>query len=110
LLRPIRRVYGVARDSLNGLTDTLRERGTIDWIHTRHEETAALATGAEAHLTGTLAGCSGSAGRAICISSTGYSTRSSGPRNAKKSLTVHRSAPGHIVKTTGDGRRFRREL
>ncbi|MEJ1975909.1 MAG: thiamine pyrophosphate-binding protein [Acetobacteraceae bacterium] len=37
-------------------------RGDIDWIHTRHEETAAFAAGAEAHLTGALAVCAGSCG------------------------------------------------
>jgi pyruvate dehydrogenase (quinone) len=58
----VRRIYGVAGDSLNGVTDALRSNGTIDWIHTRHEETAAFAAGAEAHLTGSLAVCAGSCG------------------------------------------------
>src|SRR5499427_6620322 len=58
----VRRIYGVAGDSLNGITDALRAKGTIAWIHTRHEETAAFAAGAEAHLTGTLAVCAGSCG------------------------------------------------
>jgi pyruvate dehydrogenase (quinone) len=58
----VRRVYGVAGDSLNGITDALRAEGTVEWIHTRHEETAAFAAGAEAHLTGTLAVCAGSCG------------------------------------------------
>src|SRR6516165_5885583 len=48
----VRRIYGVAGDSLNGITDALRSKGTIDWIHTRHEETAAFAAGAEAQLPG----------------------------------------------------------
>ena len=34
----------------------------LDWIHLRHEETAAFAAGAEAHLTGKLAVCAGSCG------------------------------------------------
>jgi pyruvate dehydrogenase (quinone) len=51
----VRRVYGVVGDSLNGLTESMRRRGDIEWIHTRHEETAAFAAGAEAHLTGRLA-------------------------------------------------------
>jgi hypothetical protein len=34
----------------------------LDWIHLRHEETAAFAAGAEAHLTGGLAVCAGSCG------------------------------------------------
>jgi pyruvate dehydrogenase (quinone) len=58
----VRRVYGVVGDSLNGLTDALRRQGRIEWIHVRHEEVAAFAAGAEAHLTGTLAVCAGSCG------------------------------------------------
>jgi pyruvate dehydrogenase (quinone) len=58
----VRRVYGVVGDSLNGITDALRRRGDIEWIHTRHEEAAAFAAGAEAHLTGALAVCAGSCG------------------------------------------------
>ena len=34
----------------------------IDWVHVRHEEAAAFAAGAEAHLTGQLAVCAGSCG------------------------------------------------
>jgi pyruvate dehydrogenase (quinone) len=34
----------------------------MDWIHVRHEEAAAFAAGAEAHLTGKLAVCAGSCG------------------------------------------------
>ncbi|HPU40342.1 MAG TPA: amidase family protein, partial [Microthrixaceae bacterium] len=48
------RIYGVVGDSLNGLTDSLRVKQSIDWIHVRHEETAAFAAGAEAALTGEL--------------------------------------------------------
>jgi len=58
----VRRIYGVVGDSLNGITDALRKRGDIDWIHTRHEEAAAFAASAEAHLTGALAVCAGSCG------------------------------------------------
>jgi pyruvate dehydrogenase (quinone) len=58
----VRRIYGVVGDSLNGITESLRKRGDIEWIHTRHEETAAFAAGAEAHLTGELAVCAGSCG------------------------------------------------
>jgi pyruvate dehydrogenase (quinone) len=58
----VRRVYGVVGDSLNGLTDALRRQGKIDWVHVRHEEVAAFAAGAEAHLTGDLAVCAGSCG------------------------------------------------
>lgn len=58
----IKHVYGVVGDSLNGLTDALRRLGTIEWLHVRHEEGAAFAAGAEAHLTGELAVCAGSCG------------------------------------------------
>jgi pyruvate dehydrogenase (quinone) len=58
----VRRIYGVSGDSLNGITDAIRATGKLDWIHLRHEETAAFAAGAEAHLTGELAVCAGSCG------------------------------------------------
>jgi pyruvate dehydrogenase (quinone) len=58
----VKRVYGVVGDSLNGFTDAMRRRKSIDWIHMRHEEAAAFAAGAEAHLTGNLAVCAGSCG------------------------------------------------
>src|SRR5271166_1339307 len=58
----VRRVYGVSGDSLNGITDSIRARGDVHWVHLRHEETAAFAAGAEAHLTGSLAVCAGSCG------------------------------------------------
>src|SRR3954463_15204496 len=58
----VRRIYGVVGDSLNGITDSIRARKDLDWIHVRHEETAAFAAGAEAHLTGKLAVCAGSCG------------------------------------------------
>jgi len=61
-LAGVQRVYGVAGDSLNGITDSIRKRGAIRWISVRHEETAAFAAGAEAHLTGHLAVCAGSCG------------------------------------------------
>src|SRR6201996_3280327 len=58
----VKRVYGIVGDSLNGLTDSLRRQGKIEWVHVRHEEVAAFAAGAEAHLTGALAVCAGSCG------------------------------------------------
>src|SRR6267143_2128854 len=56
----VRQIYGVSGDSLNGITDSIRAKKQIQWIHVRHEETAAFAAGAEAHLTGRLAVCAGS--------------------------------------------------
>jgi len=58
----IKRIYGVAGDSLNGITDSLRRDKSIEWVHMRHEEAGAFAAGAEAHLTGELAVCAGSCG------------------------------------------------
>jgi pyruvate dehydrogenase (quinone) len=58
----VKRIYGIVGDSLNGLTDAIRRHGKIEWIHVRHEEVAAFAAGAEAHLTGELAVCAGSCG------------------------------------------------
>jgi pyruvate dehydrogenase (quinone) len=58
----VKRIYGVAGDSLNGITDSVRVRKGIEWVGVRHEETAAFAAGAEAALTGKLAVCAGSCG------------------------------------------------
>ncbi|HYZ62601.1 MAG TPA: ubiquinone-dependent pyruvate dehydrogenase [Acetobacteraceae bacterium] len=58
----VKRIYGIVGDSLNGLTDSLRRQGKIEWVHLRNEEVAAFAAGAEAHLTGALAVCAGSCG------------------------------------------------
>jgi pyruvate dehydrogenase (quinone) len=58
----VKRVYGVVGDSLNGLTDVIRKSEQIEWLHVRHEEVAAFAAGAEAHLTGEIAVCAGSCG------------------------------------------------
>jgi hypothetical protein len=41
----VERVYGVAGDSLNGITDAIRRQERMQWIHVRHEETAAFAAG-----------------------------------------------------------------
>jgi pyruvate dehydrogenase (quinone) len=58
----VKRVYGIVGDSLNGFTDAIRQTKEIEWIHMRHEEGAAFAAGAEAHVTGELAVCAGSCG------------------------------------------------
>ncbi|WP_288819403.1 ubiquinone-dependent pyruvate dehydrogenase [uncultured Micrococcus sp.] len=58
----VRRMYGLAGDSLNGVTDALREHGGVEWVPVRHEETAAFAASAESQLTGELAVCAGSCG------------------------------------------------
>jgi len=58
----VRRVYGLPGDSLNGITDAIRQHEEMQWVHVRHEEVAAFAAGAEAHLTGDLTVCAGSCG------------------------------------------------
>ena len=58
----VKRIYGIVGDSLNGLTEALRRRGTIEWVHVRHEEVAAFAAAGEAEMTGSLAVCAGSCG------------------------------------------------
>ena len=58
----VKRIYGLVGDSLNGVTDSIRPRKDLHWMSVRHEETAAFAAGAEAHLTGALAVCAGSCG------------------------------------------------
>src|SRR4029453_13623731 len=58
----VQRFYGVAGDSLNGIPDSIRGRTSLAGSGVRHEETAAFAAGAEAHLTGALSVCVGSCG------------------------------------------------
>jgi pyruvate dehydrogenase (quinone) len=58
----VKRIYGLAGDSLNGITESIRTRQDIAWIPVRNEEAAAFAAGAEAQLTGNLAVCAGSCG------------------------------------------------
>ncbi|KQO56665.1 pyruvate dehydrogenase [Methylobacterium sp. Leaf87] len=58
----VARIYGLVGDSLNALTESLRARDTIEWVHVRHEEVAAFAAGAESQLTGALSVCAGSCG------------------------------------------------
>ncbi len=58
----IERIWGVTGDSLNGLSDSLRQFDNIEWLGTRHEEVAAFAAGAESHISGKLSVCAGSCG------------------------------------------------
>lgn len=58
----VKRIYGIVGDSLNPITDALRRKKTIEWIHMRHEEVGAFAASAEAQLSGNLAVCCGSSG------------------------------------------------
>jgi pyruvate dehydrogenase (quinone) len=58
----VKHIWGVTGDSLNGLAFSLDQVGSIRWMHTRHEEAAAFAAGAEAAASGQLAVCAGSCG------------------------------------------------
>ena len=58
----VNRIYGIAGDSLNGLTDSIRAHDGIDWMMVRHEEVAAFAAGGESQITGNLTVCAGSCG------------------------------------------------
>ncbi len=57
----VKRIYGLVGDSLNPISDAVRDSG-IEWIHVRNEEAAAFAAGAESLVTGELAVCAGSCG------------------------------------------------
>lgn len=53
----VRRIYGIVGDSLNGVAETLRALGQIDWMLVRNDEATAFAAGSESHLTGAIAVC-----------------------------------------------------
>ena len=58
----VKRVYGVAGDSLNSIVDAVRRHEGITWVQVRHEEVGAFAAAAEAQLTGQLSVCAGRCG------------------------------------------------
>ena len=58
----VKRIYGIAGDSLNGINEALQHQKAIEWIHVRHEEVAAFAAAGEAQITGKLAVCAGACG------------------------------------------------
>lgn len=58
----VKRVWGLPGDSLNGITESLRKNGNVEWIGVRHEEAGALAACADADISGGLAVCAGSCG------------------------------------------------
>lgn len=57
----VKRIYGLVGDSLNPLSDAVRQ-SDIEWIHVRNEEAAAFAAGADALANDELAVCGGSCG------------------------------------------------
>jgi len=91
----VQRIYGVAGDSLNGITDTLRQREQIPWVGLRHEETAAFAAGAEAHLTTFLSFMASPPQRARTRSPTALRPRVAEVRPAFYDLALHTRYPDH---------------
>jgi pyruvate dehydrogenase (quinone) len=55
----MKRLYGMAGDSLNSVIEVIRKSKKVDWLRVRHEEAAAFAASPEAHLTRKLAVCAG---------------------------------------------------
>ncbi|CAM4329733.1 ubiquinone-dependent pyruvate dehydrogenase [Kerstersia similis] len=58
----VKRIYGIVGDSLNGLTEALRQQKEVEWVGVRHEEVAAFAASGESQVTGELSVCAGSCG------------------------------------------------
>ena len=48
----VKRVYAITGDSLNPVNDAIRRDGRLEWIHVRHEESAAYAVSMDAELNG----------------------------------------------------------
>ena len=57
----VKRVYAITGDSLNPVNDAIRRDGTLEWIHVRHEESAAYAASMDAEING-IGCCMGSSG------------------------------------------------
>ena len=57
----VKRVYGLVGDSLNPLSDAVRQ-SDIEWVHVRNEEAAAFAAGADSLASDELAVCGASCG------------------------------------------------
>ncbi|MFV8396048.1 pyruvate dehydrogenase [Corynebacterium hindlerae] len=57
----VQRIFGLVGDSLNPISDAVRD-SSIEWVHVRNEEAAAFAAGAESLVTGKLAVCAASCG------------------------------------------------
>ena len=57
----VKRIFGLVGDSLNPISDAVRDSG-IEWVHVHNEEAAAFAAGAESLVTGELAVCAASCG------------------------------------------------
>lgn len=58
----VKRIYGGHGERLDGLSVSIRHRGSIEWVHVQHEEVAAFAASGESQVTEELAVCAGSCG------------------------------------------------
>ncbi len=88
----VRNVYGVAGTRLTGITASLHRKESIQWVHTLHEDTAALAAGARPNLRGHLHSALAAAAWAIPISSAASSTVSAvAYRSSQLRLTLQAS-------------------
>lgn len=58
----VKRIYGLIGDSLNPIGDAVHHSKRIKWLSVRHEESAAIAAGAEAELSGELCVCAATNG------------------------------------------------
>lgn len=58
----VRHIFGVPGDSINALTEAIRNQDTLRFIHVNHEETGAFAAVGHAKLTGQLGVCAGTSG------------------------------------------------
>jgi pyruvate dehydrogenase (quinone) len=63
----VRRIYGVVGDSLNGITDSIRVKNNLEWVHVRHEEVAALLPEPKRISRERWPSAPGAAGRETCI-------------------------------------------
>ncbi len=58
----VERIWGVVGDALNPLVDAIAGDDRIEWLRTRHEETAAFAAAAESQLGARIGVCAGTVG------------------------------------------------
>lgn len=58
----VQHIFGVPGDSINALTEAIRNQHTVRFVHVNHEESGAFAAVGQAKLTGKLGVCAGTSG------------------------------------------------
>lgn len=58
----VQHIFGVPGDSINALTEALRNQDKVRFVHVNHEESGAFAAVGQAKLTGRLGVCAGTSG------------------------------------------------